>query len=303
MEKNIFLETIRDAISLLPVRRAQAVNWTLRLFPIRKPFIGTLFGNKIEVHPLEAASRSAYFLGFYERETTLWCINHMKNKDPKIIFDIGANFGYFSYLSKTYSPQAKVISFEPDPYNFSWLNRNLKLMEASHFKAENMAISQQRSSVKFIPSNPEDNMNLWSQIKLDSSVAGEEIEVPSISIDEYCEENNIPSVDLIKMDIEGAEGIAVDGMRLGLKKKKYKTVLIELHPSQLQKSSHSPESIAEVFINNGYKGYQFNSTFNNKNLTDATQGFYNLKWDNSYLSPLNLNKPFTSEWEHVLFVY
>jgi FkbM family methyltransferase len=302
MRNNIFLETSRNFISKLPVRRAQAVNWLLKIFPVKEPFIGTLFGSKIEVHPLEAACRSAYFLGFYERETTLWCVNYMQKNDPKVIFDIGANFGYFSYVSKNYCPSAVVISFEPDPYNFSWLKRNLNMINAPLFKAENMAISHQRGSVKFIPSNPDNNMNLWSQIKLDSSSDATEIEVPSLSIDEYCEDQNIQKVDLIKMDIEGAEGMAVDGMMRGLKQKKYKAILIELHPAQLKKSKYSPQSIADAFLSNGYRGYQFNSTFNNKNLSDRTPGFYDLKWDNSYLQPLDLNKPLTSEWEHVLFV-
>ncbi|MBY0383534.1 FkbM family methyltransferase [bacterium] len=303
LEKNIFLETTRDLISLLPSRRAQATNWMLKILPIKKPFIGTLFGSKIEVHPQEAASRSAYFLGFYERETTLWCIEYMKRTKPKMIFDIGANFGYFSYLAKAFCPSSSVVSFEPDPYNFSWLQRNLNLIGNTHFTAEKIAVSNQRGSVQFIPSNPQDNRNLWSQIKLDASDNDKNlIDVPSMSIDDYCDEKNISSVDLIKMDIEGAEGVAVEGMSRGLKNKRYKAILIELHPSILKKNSCTPQSIADRFLSFGYKGYQFNSSYNSKALTDTTHDFYKLNWDESYLGPLALNKPLASEWEHVLFL-
>ncbi|MCB9072790.1 MAG: FkbM family methyltransferase [Bdellovibrionaceae bacterium] len=300
-EKAYLIEGARNLIARLPVRRAQAANWIMKLSPLQKPFIGTLFGNKIEVHPMEAASRSAYFLGFYERETTIWCMDYMKKYNPQTIFDVGANFGYFSYLAKAFSKNAKVTSFEPDPYNFDWLQRNLSLLDDKNFKAEKIAISNRRGIVKFVPSSPEDNKNLWSQINLDNSAAENEIEVPSLSLDEYCDEKKISIVNLLKMDIEGAEGLAVDGMASGIKNKLYKAVLIELHPHILKKGSYSPDSIAEKFLSSGYKGFQFKSTFNSSTINDTVSGFYDLTWDNSFLEDYSFNNPNLSEWEHVLF--
>ncbi|MCC6138652.1 MAG: FkbM family methyltransferase, partial [Bdellovibrionaceae bacterium] len=196
IQKNSFVETTRDLISLLPVRRSQASNWMIRLLPIKKPFIGTLFGNPIEVHPMEAASRAAYFLGFYERETTIWCVDFLKKNKPQIVIDVGANFGYFSYLTKAHSPTTKVISFEADPFNFAWLQRNLNLIGDKNLLAEPIAISNSRGTAKLMASSPDNNLHLWSGIKLDESSLGKEIEVPAISIDEYCKEKKIASVDL-----------------------------------------------------------------------------------------------------------
>lgn len=301
-QTNSLLELSRNVVNLLPARRAQVSNWIIQLFSVKKNFIGTLFGNKIEIHPLEAASRSAYFLGFYERETSMWCINFFLKNKPKLVFDVGANFGYFSYLAAAYSPTSQVISFEPDPYNFSWLKRNYDLIGKKDFKYEQLAISNSTGEVSFIPSKADEDLNLWSQINFNTKGDKNEIRVPSTSLDEYCSKNNIQSVDLIKMDIEGAEGYAVDGMEQGISEKKYKNVLIEIHPHLLKSGPYSLNSIAQKFLKNGYKAFYFDSSFNSKNLDDKHKDYYNLTWDNSYLVETFPEDHKLSEWEHVLFV-
>lgn len=299
-EKNIIAESTRDLISLLPVRRSQASNWAIRLLPLKKPFIGTLFGSKSEIHPLEAASRAAYFTGLYEREITIWFIDYLKKNKPKIIFDVGANFGYSSYIAEAYSPHTKVVSFEPDPYNYEWLKRNLALIGNKNLSAEQLAISDKTGTLTFLPSNPDSHSNLWATVKLDDTKVENEISVKAVSLDEYCAERNIISVDLVKMDIEGGEGFAVDGMTQGIKDGLYKAALIELHPDILKKGTYSLESIAQKFLQYGYKGHYFNSSFNN-NVDDLVNGYYDLSWKDSYLQNTLPTSDKLSEWEHVLF--
>ena len=104
------------------------------------------------------------------------------------------------------------------------------------------------------------------------------------------------------MDIEGAEGLAVDGMTKGLKNNTFKAVLIEIHPFILKKGSYSLETIAQKFSEYGYKGYYFNSSFNNDSLGDLVSGYYDLSWRDSYLQETFPSIEKLSEWEHVLFL-
>ena len=293
-------ECIKTLVQLLPARRSQATNWITRFVGPSQPFVGKFMGNLIEVHPNEPASRSAYFLGFYERETTLWALNFVEKNKPTTIFDVGANFGYFSYLCLAKNPQAQIHAFEPDPYNFEWLCRNINLTaNRNNFVTNQKAVSNSTGKVSFAPSTAEMGNNLWSQIKFDEASNDKTIEVTSTSLDEYCQENSISQVDLVKIDIEGAEGYALEGMKEGIKNQLYKHVLLEVHPYQLSEA-HSPLNLVKMFSENGYRVFRFQQSFHEKNV-DKKRETYNLTWDESFLKSVDLEKDLTS-WEHFLFV-
>ncbi len=294
-------EAIKKVVHALPVRRSQLANWAIDILRLHKPFVGRFMGMPMEVHPLEAASRSAYFLGFYEREVTIWALEFFKTKQPKMIFDVGTNFGYLVYLALSQIKNPTIYGFEPDPYNYIWLKKNLQLMGAGqNVKIETVAVSDRAGNVRFTPSNPNSHENLWAGMNFKKEVSVGEIEVPSISLDQFCADKKIQQVDLVKMDIEGAEGYAVDGMVDGLKKKLYKNILLELHP-QFLSGEHSSEKIIARILNQGYHGYHFVSPFAKKQSHDKIHGFYNMTWDPAFLKPMDKQKPDIQFWEHVLF--
>lgn len=298
---SVLPEAIKNVVHKIPVRRSQISNWAIDILRIHRPFVGHFMGLPMEVHPLEAASRSAYFLGFYEREPTIWALDFFKNKQPQMIFDVGSNFGYLIYLAISQIKSPTIYAFEPDPYNYQWLKKNLELTAAEkNVFIETVAVSDRAGSVRFTPSNPHSHENLWAGMSFKKEASASEIEVPSISLDEFCAQKKITSVDLVKMDIEGAEGYAVDGMREGLKNKIYKNILLELHP-QFLSGAHSSEKIIARFLDQGYHGYHFVSPFSKYQSHDKVRGFYDMKWDPSFLKPINAQKPDMQFWEHVLF--
>lgn len=294
-------EAIKNVAHSLPVRRSQMANWAIDILRLHRPFVGRFMGMPMEVHPLEAASRSAYFLGFYEREVTIWALEFFRTKQPQMIFDVGANFGYLAYLALSQIKNPQIYAFEPDPNNYIWLKNNFELLKVSEqIKIETLAVSDRVGSVRFTPSNPNSHENLWAGMNFKKEASVGEIEVPSISLDQFCMDKKITQVDLVKMDIEGAEGFAVDGMREGLKTKMYKNILLELHP-QFLSGEHSSEKIIGRFLEQGYKGFHFVSPFAKKGSHDKTHGFYNITWDPAFLKPMDKHKPDIQFWEHVLF--
>jgi FkbM family methyltransferase len=294
-------EAIKKVAHALPVRRSQMANWAIDILRLHKPFVGRFMGMPMEVHPLEAASRSAYFLGFYEREVTIWALEFFKKQQPQMIFDVGANFGYLVYLAQSQIKNPTIYGFEPDPYNYIWLKKNLELMGAGqNVKIEKLAVSDRSGTVRFVPSNPNSHENLWAGMSLKQEASTDEIEVPSISLDQFCTDKKIEHVDLVKMDIEGGEAYATNGMLEGLKKKIYKNILLELHP-QFLSGEHSSEKIMARFLEKGYHGYHFVSPFAKKQSHDKIHGFYNMTWDTAFLKPMDKHKPDIQFWEHVLF--
>lgn len=294
-------EILKTLTLNLPVRRSQVTNWGSRLLGINKPFCGKFKGLPIEVHPLEPASRSAYFLGFYERETTAWAIEYFRREQPKLIIDVGAHFGYFIYLAYGELSGSTIYAFEPDPANLTWLKRNTSMLDTSNtIHIVEKAVSDKNGKVKFMSSDPEKHNNLWAGISLDSKSTSYDIDVDSITLDSYCKLKNINEVNLVIMDIEGGEGPAVEGMLEGIKTHTYKNVLLEFHP-ELLKGIYSPDKIVRKFTDNGYKAFHFQTPYGYDVRNDKIFGFYDLSWKDHYLKEVDPSNVQLKGWEHILF--
>lgn len=133
-----------------------------------------------------------------------------------VIFDVGANKGIYSLVAKTINPNARVYAFEPSIYTF---DKMLKNIEVNNFDicCEKLAISN-RSGEQVFYDVPRKNQTTASlspdKMKNFEGYKGEVIEykVPTISLSQYIDENNIPAVDLIKIDIELHEPEAIEGL-------------------------------------------------------------------------------------------
>ncbi len=78
------------------------------------------------------------------------------------------------------------------------------------------------------------------------------IDVPVVTLDGYCLTHQIDRVDVLKMDIEGGEANALEGMRQGIRDGRYRRVFLELHPKQLRMIGKQPQDILAAFMEHGY---------------------------------------------------
>ena len=132
-----------------------------------------------------------------------------------VIFDVGANRGH--YISKFIEKGAVVYAFEPDPLNYSSLQR-----EFSHFSNVhliNAAIGSETGKVYF-QSKPE-NEGVNSAI----SAAGD-LHIQCYALDDFCRENSLVP-DIVKVDVEGHELEVLEGSKSILKETKL--VAVEIH--------------------------------------------------------------------------
>lgn len=138
----------------------------------------------------------------------------------RVIIDCGANIGITSlYLSNRY-PNARIISVEPDPDNFEVLCRNVA--KCNRIEPIQAAIVQKAQKVHLTRDRP-----AYGNIVKHSAVDGLTIEVPGLAISDICEMMRISRIDLLKIDIEGAEqDVFSDPIFLPL----VDTIAIELHP-------------------------------------------------------------------------
>lgn len=173
-------------------------------------------------------------------------------KPGNIFFDLGANIGFYTVLSaKIVGPLGKVYSFEPTPSTRVFLSQNVNTNNLDdNVIIEEYAISDTVGKAFFeVTDNSECNTIL------DSSALNA-IEVNTISIDEYCKLKGIQSIDLIKIDIEGQELKAINGMKNINNLSPDLKLVFEFHASNIKKNNESADIIFQTLSNMGFKKFK-----------------------------------------------
>jgi FkbM family methyltransferase len=160
---------------------------------------------------LENASQMA--LGLYEPAFTEIC-----SRVKGVFIDVGANIGYFTVMVAKNAQQ--VISIEPDSDNFRYLRYNI---EMNHLKNV-IAIC----AAAF---DKEDFVELQGHGSLAKVICprGRSGSVPTIKLDKVANLYHIKHIDLIKIDVEGAEVEVLKGSKEVLTKIPKVKLLIEIH--------------------------------------------------------------------------
>ena len=169
------------------------------------------------------------------------------------IIDVGANIGYYAVeLSATLSPSATIHAFEPVPASFKQLENNVVLNSLSNFVFCNqLAISvSDGTMLLYIPRISGSSASSAKNLHPEEAV--EKIQVPMTKLDNYIHSQNLKSFDLLKIDVEGAELMVIEG---GIDSvKKYKPVIFaELLRKWSAQFGYSPNDVLKILIPIGYR--------------------------------------------------
>ncbi len=148
--------------------------------------------------------------------------------------DIGANIGYYCLLeAKLISNDKIVYAIEPDRRNLNLLIKNIRINSFQNIKTYNLAIAE-KNKISTMNLSMESNLNTLVSLSDEEKVKKNiirSVPIKSVSIDSFLEENNNTPVNFIRMDIEGYECEAIDGMLNTLKNQKEEIkIMVEFHP-------------------------------------------------------------------------
>ena len=126
-------------------------------------------------------------------------------------YDIGANLGYVSLsLAKKVGANGRVFAFEPLPENLEKLRKNIALNKLKNVSIESSAVSDRTGrDVIRVAGNASMASMAWHQ----HDPSAVEIAIQTIALDELTESGRIPMPHFVKIDVEGAEGMVLSGMR------------------------------------------------------------------------------------------
>ncbi|HOW36318.1 MAG TPA: FkbM family methyltransferase [Candidatus Omnitrophota bacterium] len=183
----------------------------LRLFPRYRPTETRLLSKRIRL--VDAASfLSAYEEIFGNESYKFPC----GNKEPHII-DCGANIGLSIIYFKRLYPESKIIAFEPDPKVFEALNHNINTFEFKDVALIQKGVWNTETTLPFFSEGADagritavnDSQNI--------------IKIQTTRLRDYLDRR----VDLLKIDIEGAETVVLEDCRDNLKN--VQNIFVEYH--------------------------------------------------------------------------
>lgn len=144
--------------------------------------------------------------------------------------DIGGNIGYYVLQERNIiGKNGKIITFEPSPRNFDFLNENLKRNNISNVEAFNFAIGGMTGQKKFLLTQASNSSRIVNDLYNDDSKT---ILVKMMTLDEFFSHHDVEKIDFLRMDIEGSEFDAYNGMRRTIEEFR-PLLLIEIHNSYL----------------------------------------------------------------------
>ncbi len=169
------------------------------------------------------------------------------------VIDLGANIGQYTLVAaRRVGPRGRVYAFEPTPSLAEHARRNLELNGLDNATVHSVAVSDAPGRVTLhIIEAGEPNMN--SIVNGCSDPKG--LEVPTVTLDGFAADQSLRAVDVIKMDIEGAELQALRGADTLLTGADPPVLVLELNPKTLAYSGHTPDDLLGLLAFYGYTFY------------------------------------------------
>lgn len=169
-------------------------------------------------------------------------------KKGDVVLDIGSNIGFYTkIISELAGSSGKVHCFEPDKTNFKHLENAIN--KSANVVLNNKAVADKTGKVEIFTSH---RLNVdhrtYKPEKYESSYF-----IDAITIDDYLAENL--KVDVIKMDIQGAELLALKGMKRVITENKNLKIITEFWPHGLKSAGSSASELLNYMADYGYKAY------------------------------------------------
>lgn len=173
--------------------------------------------------------------GWNEIESVVWCRRLIR---PGMrVLDVGAHIGYYTSLfSRLVGETGTVYAFEPHPENLGVLTRNARGRNVRRFP---MAVGDRSRHVTLHLSSGSSNHSLLPGY---TEPVGT-LPVECAALDDLFAAGEIPAVDFVKIDVEGGELGALDGMERLLAASPEVALLVELNPRALECGGSTAEDL------------------------------------------------------------
>ena len=225
------------------------------MYKIKKIISKTLrfFGYEIQRHSSASLSVKEPFYHFR---------NLLDNSQP-VIFDVGAYVGDTIKKFNSSFPESDIHAFEPFDESFSLLKNRFQKTDkiflnniaiGDHSLANmKMYITQNKGSSSLLEPTKDAN-EFWEGTPLSTQ---KEVKVETITIDKYCQQYNIESIDILKIDVQGNELRVLQGAKRMLKEKRVNLIFTEISIAPNYKEQSEIDEVIKLLRENKYRIFNF----------------------------------------------
>jgi len=203
------------------------------------------------IHPADGIEWHIFSKGNYESAVTS-CFERLVQSGSTVL-DIGAHTGYYTLMaSMRVGIRGRVHAFEPTSDLFARLEANVQLNGLQNVVLNRVAVCNVEGEMRIYKASGENSGNSSIVKRADTEPAP--VAVRATTIDGYVARNRLERVDLVKLDIEGAELLALKGGEKTLVQ--YQPDLIcEVYPKLLSAAGSSVSELAGFLTSLGYKAF------------------------------------------------
>jgi len=200
----------------------------------------------------EPLQRSIFYHGVYEKEERLF---RFLLSEGMTVFDVGANVGLYALLAASrVGIRGQVHAFEPAPDNFLSLEENVRRNHFTNVTVNHAAVSDACTSARLYLSPPG---NCGKHSMFPTNKQRDSIEVPCVSIKTYMKKKKLQKVDLLKIDVEGAEMLVLNGTAQLLSSPCSPIVFCEVSDELAAPFGYSSRDAKGLLRSHGYKIYRY----------------------------------------------
>jgi FkbM family methyltransferase len=231
----VALSSVRLAARVWPFRFGNALPTRIAAYATK---IGLLHSEWYEFQPglwmqlnaRDLIQQTILLEGVWDPSLTSFIEGHLRPDD--VFIDVGAHVGYFTLLaSRRVGPAGAVLSIEPNPFALAQLRQNVARSHTVNVLVERSACGESLRVVRLYL-HTESNSSMAS-LSTANATGGVAVDVPCTTLDQLCQEHALARVDLVKIDVEGAELSVLRGMKRIMKDIR-PVIVLELEPHLLE---------------------------------------------------------------------
>jgi FkbM family methyltransferase len=187
------------------------------------------------------------FMGCFARDMTRWARALLDAGGA--FLDVGAHAGYFSLIAADrVGPTGRVYSVEPNPRTFASLEANLSANGITHVRPYMCGLADRPGTIRLHapPSHFDYNATVLPRADWHP------VDVAARTLDGCIAEWRVDRIDLMKLDVEGAEPLVLAGGAKCLAKGIVRHVMIEINGPRLTEGGSSPATLASTLDTLGF---------------------------------------------------
>jgi FkbM family methyltransferase len=177
----------------------------------------------------------------------------------EVVFDVGANIGWFTYVFMKQFRECEFYLFEPVTSIFEQIRPNLEKHASLYHPFPRVKPFRQALGMAIESGNVTKKPNVTiNHVILGVSEPNEEVETVEINTgDAFCDDNNIPHIDYLKIDSEGFDMKVLIGFKSMLDRQAIDFVQIEASLSDENKNHINIASFEGLLSSFGYKKFRY----------------------------------------------